>query len=337
MMFYRIKEIGEVAGMETIQQINGGYSFARRLRTLGAWGLLFCFFSLAFSGFLMMEWVQTEEGLWKIVESEEEDVSLIVALTFLIALFIGFVSLITFIITGFITKFHYERRILPRDIGFTELAFYVAWMFILISLVEIGVMLFVPGAIEAETLSWYDMLLPSLLMVGVGLVLYRRNLSFLGFQRPTSYWGMILGCIGIYIAIFFLDEWLIELTTSLAGIDPASYREEDIYEALLDAKAAGWFMLFLLAFDVAVVGPIAEEVFFRGFLQQALVRRIGTIKGVLLASFFFAAFHVDIAYFAPLFLSGLLLGMLRVKFRSLWAPILLHIINNTVAVVLGLL
>ena len=115
--------------METIQQINGGYSFARRLRTLGAWGLLFCFFSLAFSGFLMMEWVQTEEGLWKIMESEEEDVSLIVALTFLIALFIGFVSLITFIITGFITKFHSPTTEIPSrpDIGFTELAFYVAW------------------------------------------------------------------------------------------------------------------------------------------------------------------------------------------------------------------
>ncbi len=321
--------------METIEQINGEYSFTRRLRTFGAWGLLFCFFSLIFNGFLMMEWVQTEEGLWQVVE--REDPSLLLALMFFVVLFIGLVSLLVFLITGFITKFHYERQMLPRKIGFTEFAFYAAWVFISISLVEIGVMLFVPGADETDKIAWYDALLPSLLMAGIGLVLYRRNLSFLGFQKPTSYRWMILVCILLYAVVYFLDEWIIDLTTSIAGIDPVSYRENLIYDTLNDAKATSWFILFLLVLDVGVIGPIAEEVFFRGFLQQALVRRMGTIGGVLLASFVFAAFHVDIAYFAPLFLSGLLLGILRVVFRSLWAPILLHIINNTVAVVLGLL
>lgn len=313
------------------------WPIAQRLRTVSAWAMMLCFFFFVFGEFFVMEWVQTPEGTWQFIE-KEEGFSLGGALLFILFLFIGFLSFLFFAITGFVTRFFYERSILPRQIGITELAYYLSWVFIFMVMFEFLTLLVIPEADSTDTLSWYDMLIPSLLISFIGIFLYRRNLTFLGFVRPTSYWWMAIVSVGLYcVLFFFLDEWLIDQTTHLLGIDPTSYREDLLYDALSQAKKTGWFVLFALALDIGVIGPIAEEVLFRGFLQQALVRRIGTIGGVLLSSFLFAAIHIDIAYFAPLFVAGLMMGILRVVFRSIWAPILLHIVNNTVAVVLAVM
>ncbi|MGQ9583329.1 MAG: CPBP family glutamic-type intramembrane protease [Thermoplasmatota archaeon] len=91
--------------------------------------------------------------------------------------------------------------------------------------------------------------------------------------------------------------------------------------------------LALVLTAVAAVAPPAEELFFRGFALPAIERRAGVMQGVVLSSLLFAAAHLSITGFPPLFLVGVWLAALFRKYGI--APcIAAHAVNNIVAVAL---
>lgn len=89
-----------------------------------------------------------------------------------------------------------------------------------------------------------------------------------------------------------------------------------------------------LAAGVAVLlGPLIEELLFRGFLQPFLGQFVGERGGLVLASLLFAGLH-GVAGLPILFALSLFLGWLKLRTRSLWVPWFAHALNN--AVTLGL-
>lgn len=85
-----------------------------------------------------------------------------------------------------------------------------------------------------------------------------------------------------------------------------------------------------------VIAPIAEEFFFRGYALGGFVKRGLTNRGLLVTSALFAAVHMDPFSFGPLFVAGMVLGILRVKTNSLAAPIAAHATNNFIVMTLTL-
>ena len=85
-----------------------------------------------------------------------------------------------------------------------------------------------------------------------------------------------------------------------------------------------------------VIAPIAEEVFFRGYALSGFMKRGLTNRGLLVTSALFAAVHLDPFSFGPLFIAGMVLGILRVKTNSLAAPIAAHATNNFIVMTLTL-
>ena len=83
--------------------------------------------------------------------------------------------------------------------------------------------------------------------------------------------------------------------------------------------------------NVGLVGPFAEEVFFRGFLMAAAVRRLGTIRGAAVGSAVFSLSHLSLGVLVPFFVSGLLLSWLYLKTRSVWPPFAAHAAQNLIA------
>lgn len=79
---------------------------------------------------------------------------------------------------------------------------------------------------------------------------------------------------------------------------------------------------------IGATAAFAEETIARGYLQSALVQRIGTVPGVLTAALVFALWHVPLSpHLLGLsfkFLSGIILGTLRGKDRSLIGPAIAH-------------
>jgi len=96
--------------------------------------------------------------------------------------------------------------------------------------------------------------------------------------------------------------------------------------------------LFALAVLVAVlVGPLVEEVLFRGFVQPGLVRATGSpARGIAVTSVLFAALH-GLSAFPQIFLLSLLLGWIRERTGSTLLAGLVHALHNGQALLLALL
>ena len=82
---------------------------------------------------------------------------------------------------------------------------------------------------------------------------------------------------------------------------------------------------------LVLLAPIAEEVFFRGFLLPVLTLRWGFLAGSGITSLLFAASHGDLGMIVPAFGAGMLFAWLYHRTRSLWSCIIAHGIQNLLA------
>lgn len=82
---------------------------------------------------------------------------------------------------------------------------------------------------------------------------------------------------------------------------------------------------------LAVWTPLAEEIFFRGFVMSGLVNRWGFPVGLIAAAAVFAALHFSIENLLPIFVIGLLLGGLYRYTGSIWPGVFFHIAQNALA------
>ncbi len=88
---------------------------------------------------------------------------------------------------------------------------------------------------------------------------------------------------------------------------------------------------------VISLGPVVEELLFRGVLLSALLRRWRVIPSVLITSVLFALAHLSglqFQWFAlpQLMLLALLLAWLRLRSGSIWPAVVAHGTNNLLAV-----
>ena len=95
------------------------------------------------------------------------------------------------------------------------------------------------------------------------------------------------------------------------------------------------YLIFFTVF-VAGIGPVLEEIFFRGFAFAALRQRLGFWKAAALTSFLFSMFHMNAVVFVPIFFLGLFLCYLYESTGSLVPSISAHILHNTIMVLMTL-
>ena len=103
-----------------------------------------------------------------------------------------------------------------------------------------------------------------------------------------------------------------------------------------DELGAGDSTLNLVAVTVLVtiIAPLAEELFFRGFMFTTLWRWLGWIPGAVFAGAIFAAIHVgsvDAVFLPPLVVLGIGLCVLYRQTGSLLPCFALHALNNSLA------
>ena len=136
-------------------------------------------------------------------------------------------------------------------------------------------------------------------------------------------------------------RWEIPLTvlvglTGAAGLgtllgvapDEAQTNQASTVSDALDAP------LWLGALTVAclvVIWPLLEEIIFRRLLLGALSAWLPIGVAVVLAAMIFAAVHVLLPAMLYVIWLGLGACLLYLRHRSLWAPLILHMINNAFA------
>ena len=93
-----------------------------------------------------------------------------------------------------------------------------------------------------------------------------------------------------------------------------------------------WVMMINMGL-MAVLPALAEEISFRGVLQQ-LLSGMRTHVAIWLTAVIFSAIHMQFYGFIPRMLMGALFGYVFVWTGSLWVPIVMHFVNNGMAVLL---
>jgi hypothetical protein len=113
---------------------------------------------------------------------------------------------------------------------------------------------------------------------------------------------------------------------------PIKVEPQPIAEIIMSARSFREMLLPL--FVAAVMAPISEELYFRGFLYPALKNWLGRIPALLIASSFFGLVHFDLIRFIPITLGGIWLTLLYEQTGSLYTSITAHAVWNTLMVLL---
>ena len=114
----------------------------------------------------------------------------------------------------------------------------------------------------------------------------------------------------------------------LLGFIPFPESWWEAYEASAELVPMDFSVISILS--TAIVGPIAEELCFRGLMYTRLKSAMPAVLAALLSAAVFGAVHGAWIWFVYAFPLGLVMVWVFHRFRSLWASILLHIAFNLV-------
>lgn len=161
-------------------------------------------------------------------------------------------------------------------------------------------------------------------MLAVMLRLAPRGLSRLGLQAPSFLHLSLVALATIPLSLLCtpLQSWVMEYMPKSDG---------GLME-LLESMSSSPVEVLLLV--IAVAPALGEELMFRGLIGRGLIARWGTVGGVLITSILFGIVHLNPAQGLAVIPLGIAMHFVYLMTKSFWAPVLLHFLNNSFAVVM---
>lgn len=131
------------------------------------------------------------------------------------------------------------------------------------------------------------------------------------------FWSVMMG-----ISMIFLIDFLMSHLTFLP----------DWLSDTFDILQSGWLGIAC----VAILGPILEELLFRGAITKVLLKKYNPVVAILISGLIFGLFHINPAQVVGATLIGFILGWIYYRTHSLIPCILIHILNNSLSVYLSI-
>src|SRR3954467_12243109 len=150
-----------------------------------------------------------------------------------------------------------------------------------------------------------------------------RALYHLGVRRFRARRGLAYAAAAFFAFFLFLIAWQQVLDIS---------QQDDLAQEL-GARDSTVNLVFV-AVLVCLIAPIAEELFFRGFMFGALRRPIGWVGAAVVTGVVFGLIHAggtDAVFLVPLAVLGFLLCWLYRRTGSLLPGMAVHAFNNALA------
>lgn len=202
----------------------------------------------------------------------------------------------------------------------------VAWCALVGTLAALGyAQRFGSGKPPRNALFHYDIAIGELityLIIFAFFLWIARGLSWneLGVRRPRSWWRA-LGLGLLILVIVFIGE---------SALEPLLHpsREQGLEPTGWQSNHVGAFAIS--AFAVVVLGPLIEELLFRG-LGFRLLERWGAITAVLGTAVAFAFWHGLVQAWPALFIFGVGIAVLRLRTGSILPGYAFHAFFNAAA------
>jgi membrane protease YdiL (CAAX protease family) len=164
---------------------------------------------------------------------------------------------------------------------------------------------------------------------------------YLSAHRPPSLVSTFIG-VAVIVAILPFIHWtaaineMLQLPGWLSGFEDWMKQSEEqarqLTERFLATVSIPGLLINLLM--IAILPAIGEELLFRGVLLRLFREWTGNVHvAVLITALLFSALHLQFYGFLPRLLLGAVLGYIFVWSGSIWVPVLVHFVNNGIAVI----
>lgn len=142
-------------------------------------------------------------------------------------------------------------------------------------------------------------------------------------------WGVAL--LAVNVVTSQLARRLYRLFMSEEAFQAQAAREGGQFVELVASGMPAWLIVSFAVVSV-LVAPLAEELFFRGYLHAVLRARVPD-HAVFVSSMLFAVLHLYVIHLVPIFVVGVLLALLYQRRGSLTAPVTAHAFSNLIVTV----
>lgn len=166
-----------------------------------------------------------------------------------------------------------------------------------------------------------------IMLVGFGLWYYFRENkypfrpNFRKAFRPSN----VLSIVGIA----FFGQFAISLV--LAGFQivfPSAFHQ---YEELAKSFDLNTITPLVMFFIVGLLGPLAEEMLFRGMIYAKLRRAFSVWPAAVISAVLFGLFHANWVQGVYAALFGIVLAYIYEKTQTVWGSCLLHVAFNSIS------
>lgn len=142
---------------------------------------------------------------------------------------------------------------------------------------------------------------------------------------PLRAWKLI----AVWTIILIVVSIVLVIGMSFIGVGTENSKTESLQSQMT-------LLNFTIGFvSAAIISPIYEEIFYRGFLYRFFSSRYGVLSGMLISSLIFTVVHIPTFNTLPVnFVSGLIFSWVYHKTGSIIPSILIHGIFNGIAVIL---
>lgn len=167
---------------------------------------------------------------------------------------------------------------------------------------------------DTISISLFSLVLSSLLTIGLLSLMHigtsRQQWAMPSFKEFVAYVSLLLGMV---VWVDFLLSWL---------------QLPDWNNSLMSGlMQSPWGIL-----TISLLGPVAEEFVFRAGVTERLLGYVKPSVSIFVSALIFGLVHINPPQIIGAGLLGLLLAFSYYKTRSLCLPIMLHVINNSLAV-----
>ncbi|MCF8224942.1 MAG: CPBP family intramembrane metalloprotease [Bacteroidales bacterium] len=193
------------------------------------------------------------------------------------------------------------------------------WLITIPALLSFSVMFVYTGLGKFD--FWWWMSSNLLVFISLSTFLYKDYLpGILDDLRERLWYKLFLGissAVVLYL-VFYAGNFFSSLMFENAG-----NKIQEIYRFKGDASSFRILLLMLL-----VIGP-GEELFWRGFVQEQLMKRHSPFGGFVFATVLYALVHVVTGNFMLIvaaLVAGIFWGWMYMRYRSVTANIISHVI-----------
>lgn len=176
--------------------------------------------------------------------------------------------------------------------------------------------------------------------VATALIVTRYPARFLEIDRAPGVRMTLLAIAAMLAMVPAMNAVIawnesLSLPASLASLEQQMKAAEEnaaqLTATLMSGSGIGSLVISLLI--VGVLAGFSEELFFRGTLQRLLTNGSGAPHAAIwVTALIFSAIHFQFYGFVPRLLLGAFFGYTLYWSGSVWVPVVLHVINNSIVV-----